>query len=498
MMTDLPLIAPLLVVAGGSLLVLLIDVFLRGRWPNVSASIGVLLLALVSAVVVAPEYLSHGTAFSGALFVDPYTSFISALVISGSILCLLMGKEYLEGEGISEAKGEYISLYLMATAGALVFVAAADLITLFLGLELMSMALYALCGAALYRSASAEAAMKYFFLGSFSSAFLLLGIAFLYGATGTLSLLELASALPESPTGLVGIGIALFLVGILFKMGAAPLHFWAPDVYQGSPTSVTLYMASVIKVAAVAVGLRVFSLTFGGAEYYELWSRGIWIAAVLTIVIGNLVAIRQRSVKRMLAYSSVAHAGYMLMGFLAPGEFGGGPAVLFYLVAYAVMTLGAFGVVMAVSARYQDSPDSDDIVRFNLLSRKRPFLAALMSLFLLSLAGLPPGMAGLLGKFYVFNAAIRAEYVGLALIGVLGSAISCYYYLRVIVAMYFVPSPSQAGGATSSYEDDCGEAIVAMPLAGTLAVCGVLTVLLGLQPSALFEAVETLFPPNLY
>ncbi|MCB0330922.1 MAG: NADH-quinone oxidoreductase subunit N [Bdellovibrionales bacterium] len=486
MTTDLFLTLPLIIVSVGSLFVLMIDVFAKGKWPSSTASSFVLLGALLASVFVADEYRSQETAFSGLLFVDPFTIFVSALIIAGAIFCLWMGRDYLEIDGVKGAHGEYLSLYLMATAGALLFVASAELITLFLGLELMSMALYALCGSALWRSGSAESAMKYFFLGSFSSAFLLLGIAFLYGATGTMSLLEIASVLPEVPTGLISIGIGLILLGVLFKIGAVPLHFWTPDVYQGAPTPVTMYMASVIKIAAVCVGLRIFWLSFGGTEYYELWSRAIWISAVLTIIVGNVVAIRQRSVKRMLAYSSVAHAGYMLMGFLAPGEYGGGPAILFYLVAYSAMTLGAFGIVMAVASRYQDSPDSDDIFRFNNLSKRRPYLAALMSLFLLSLAGLPPGMAGLLGKFYVFNAAVKADFVGLAIIGVIGSAMSCYYYLRVIVAMYFVPGQEGEDGGS-------GEAVVAVPLGVTLAGCAVLTVLIGVQPSYLYNLVEPLF-----
>ena len=295
MASDIFLILPLVVISVGSLLVLMIDVFADGKWPSAYSSIVVLLLSLAAAVVVAPEYLSKETAFSGMLFVDPLTSFVTALIIAGSILCLLMGKEYLESDGVTGSLGEFSSLYLMSTAGALLFVSAAEMITLFLGLELMSMALYALCGSALHKSASAESALKYFFLGSFSSAFLLLGIAFIYGATGSMSLLTIASALPDAPTGLISIGVGLILIGVLFKIGAVPLHFWTPDVYQGAPTPVTIFMASVIKIAAVTVGIRIFWLAFGDGEYYELWSRAVWVAAVLTIIVGNAIALRQRS-----------------------------------------------------------------------------------------------------------------------------------------------------------------------------------------------------------
>ncbi|NBW39681.1 NADH-quinone oxidoreductase subunit N [bacterium] len=485
MINELFYILPLLVIAGGSLAVLLVDVFMKGRSPSGVFTLLILLAGLVAALVVSPDYSSERLAFSGTIYIDPFTSFITVILIAGAMLCLLMGREYLSGEGVTEAKGEFASLYLMATAGAILFVSAAEMVTLFVGLELMSMALYVLCGSALRSSASSESALKYFFLGSFSSAFLLLGIAFVYGATGALSLVEIAAALPEAPTGLLAIGVGLILMGVLFKIGAVPLHFWTPDVYQGAPTPITIFMASVVKIAGVCVGLRLFWLSFGSGEYYELWSRAVWFVAVLTIIVGNIVALRQRSMKRMLAYSSIAHAGYMLMGLLAPAEFGGGPAILFYLVAYSVMTLGAFGVVMAISSRYRDCADSDDITRFHQLSKQRPLLAALMTLFLLSLAGLPPGMAGLLGKFYVFNAAVKADFIGLAIVGVLGSAVSCSYYLRVIVAMYFVPSEAS--------QSESGEAIVTPSLAGTLAVCGVLTVWLGVQPSLLYDIVEKLF-----
>ncbi|MCB0319908.1 MAG: NADH-quinone oxidoreductase subunit N [Bdellovibrionales bacterium] len=499
---DVYLVLPLIILSLGSLAVLLIDVFRRKPWPSVYASILILLGALVSAVAVAPEYHAKESAFYGTLFVDPFTSFVTVLILAGAILCMMIGKDFLQSEGIAE-EGEYSSLYLMATAGAVLFVSAIDFITLFVGLEVMSMALYALCGSALRRRSSSESALKYFFLGSFSSAFLLFGMALLYGVTGSFSLIDIASVLVGPPSGVVAVAIALMVVGLLFKVGVVPLHFWAPDVYQGAPTPVTVFMASVVKVAAVSVALRVFWWAFGSDEIYELWRGGIWLAALLTMVVGNLVALRQRSVKRMLAYSSIAHAGYMLMGFLAPGGFGGGAAILYYLVAYTVMTVGAFGVVLVISNSGDVREGADDISRFQQLSHSRPMLAALMSLFLLSLAGLPPGMAGLLGKFYVFNAAVKASYVGIAIVGVLCSVVSCYYYLRIIVAMYFVSPEEEHGEHTQNGKATRPHAIVgegAVTIAApepavlvTLFVCAVLTVLLGVQPSFLYDAVAGLF-----
>jgi NADH-quinone oxidoreductase subunit N len=269
------------------------------------------------------------------------------------------------------------------------------------------------------------------------------------------------------------------LVGFVFKIGAVPFHFWAPDVYQGAPTPVTAYMACVIKAAAVGAMLRVLWTSFPSDELFVVWSAAVWFIALITMVFGNLVALRQRSMKRMLAYSSIGHAGYIMVGFLAPSSFGGGAAILFYIVSYTIMTLGAFGVVLAVSSNKSDDLAVDDLTRFNRLGYRSPVLAAVMSLFLLSLAGLPPGMAGFLGKFYIFNAAIKADFIGLSIIGVLCSAVSCYYYLRVIVAMYFVPETEAVGDESAPR--------MSVSLQGALAICGVMIILLGVFPSWLHE-----------
>ena len=268
------------------------------------------------------------------------------------------------------------------------------------------------------------------------------------------------------------VGMALIMFGLLFKIGIAPFHFWAPDVYEGAPTSVTAYMACVVKIAAVGGSLRVFWQVFG--ELIAVWSGAIWFAALLTMLLGNLIALRQRSLKRMLAYSSVAHAGYIMMAFLAPDDFlGGGAAILYYLVVYTAMTMGAFGIVLALSG---EGDTSDDITRLNGFSLKNPVLSALMALFMLSLAGIPPGMAGMLGKFYIFNATIKAGYVGLVVVGVISAAISCYYYLRVIVAMYFI-------------EPDSDATVISTPASMMVALlfCAVGVILLGLFPSFIYE-----------
>lgn len=471
-------VAPVMVLAAGAFLILLLEVFSPARWPRALITCCTLLLAAFTAIHFVPEMAQGQSTFSGLVFADPFSSYLSFIMILGAIIAVLLGSSRIEREGI-EAPGEYYALLLMATAGCLIFVSAAEFVTFFLGLEILSMALYALCASALGSRRSTESALKYFLLGSFSSAFLLYGIAILYGLTGSMHFVTMADSLAShaTPTHYVGMGLVIF--GLLFKIGIAPFHFWAPDVYEGAPTSVTAYMACVVKVAAVGGALRVFWQVFG--PLISVWSGVIWFAAVLTMVLGNLIALRQRSLKRMLAYSSVAHAGYILMAFLAPAEvLGGGAAILYYLVAYTAMTMGAFGIVLAVSA---GESQSDDITKLNGFSLKNPLLAALMALFMLSLAGIPPGMAGMLGKFYIFNAAVKAGYIGLVVIGVISAAISCYYYLRVIVAMYFIDPEQDA---------------VAVPASATMLVallfCGAGVILLGLFPSVVYEGAALVTP----
>lgn len=478
LLRDLALVSPAIVVSVGTLVLILIDSFLNRDWPREFFTAVVLLAGIVSLQIFAPHFQADVTAFGGLMYADKFSWFFSLLLLVGALLSLLLGVADLKREGV-ESPGEYYALLLMSTVGAIIFATSAELITLFLGLETMSMALYCLCGSATGLRRSAESAMKYFLLGSFSSAFMLYGIALLYGLTGTMSIEQIATiAVQQEQQLTLRFAMALLLIGFIFKLGAVPFHFWAPDVYEGAPTPVTAYMACVIKASAVAAVLRVLWTAFG--EMVLFWTEALWFIAVITMVVGNIVALRQRSLKRMLAYSSVAHAGYMLVGFLAPGaDFGGGAAILYYLVAYTVMTLGAFGVVLAVSSRHAASHHPDDISRFNGLGYRSPFLGFAMSIFMLSLAGIPPGMAGLLGKFYIFSAAVKADFIGLAVIGVLCSAVSSYYYLRVIVAMYFV-------------EGEETENVVAaepsFPLLGVLSLCIAGVVFLGVFPSMLYDS----------
>jgi NADH-quinone oxidoreductase subunit N len=468
---DLRAVSPLLLLSAGAFILLLIDVARPARWPRVSFTAVTLIAALIGAVLFQEDFGLDGTAFSGILFADPFSWFFTVLLIAGTLLCLPLMASRLEENGV-ESPGEFYSLLLMSTAGAVVFVSSADLVTLFLGLEIMSMALYALCGSALGRRASSESALKYFLLGSFSSAFLLYGFSLLYGLTGVMDLPRIAAAIGSADRIVSACAIGLILVGLLFKLGAVPFHFWAPDVYQGAPTPVTAYMACVVKAAAVAVTLRVLWVGFGSMA--PVWTGAVWVVALLTMIVGNLIAVRQRNVKRLLAYSSIAHAGYLSMALLAPSnQFGGGSAVLFYLVAYTLMTLGSFAVLAVVSG---GNPDGEDISHFHGLAKTNPGLAAAMAVFMLSLAGIPPGMAGLLGKFYLFSAVVNEGFVGLAVVGVLCSAVSCFYDLRLIVAMYFTPQDGEGVGVANP----------GFPLTVSLSVCVVGVVLVGVFPSALY------------
>jgi len=477
---DIWLVSPIIVLSLGALLILMAEVFLK-NWPKGGTTIGILLLALVSLQVSASDIAPDRTVFFGAIFADPMGVFFSFLLIAGTIVAVLLGLGgKLEREGVS-SPGEYYSLLLMSTAGAIVFANSAELITLFIGLETMSMALYCLCGSALGSKRGSESALKYFVLGSFSSAFLLYGVALVYGLTGSTQIPEIAALLPEADGVLLYVAIGLVLIGLAFKIAVVPFHFWAPDVYEGAPTQVTAYMAVVVKAAAIAATVRIMWGAFG--DFITVWAGAVWFLAFMTIAFGNLIALRQRGLKRMLAYSSIAHAGYLMMAFLAPAEvYGAGPALLYYLVAYLLMTMGAFAVVIAVTGRYSSEEKGDDIRRFYGLSQSAPFMAAGMTLFMFSLAGLPPGMAGLFGKFYLFSAVVKAEYIGLVIIGVIGSAVSCYYYLRVVVAMYFM-SPD----GDTEYSDTENLPIKAVILAAALGI-----IAFGLFPSWLYDSAAAI------
>jgi NADH-quinone oxidoreductase subunit N len=391
--------------------------------------------------------------------------FFNLIFCLAGILTLLMSASYLNTADIHA--GEYYSLILFSIVGMVFMAAGTDLINIFLGLETMSMSVYVLAGIWRQRLQSNEAALKYFLLGAFASGFLLYGIALVYGATGSVKLGEIAAYVnAHGGSTMLLIGVAMLIVGFGFKVAAAPFHVWTPDVYEGAPTTITAFMAVGVKAAAFAAFARVFLHTLGAI--HGQWEGILWILAALTMTVGNITAIVQHNVKRMLAYSSIAHAGYLLVAMVAGKELGGA-ALMYYLVAYGLMNLGAFGVIIAMGRKGEPNEEFSD---FAGLGFRYPLLAMAMTVFMLSLTGVPP-LVGFTGKFYIFSAAVKAGYVWLAVIGVLNSVISAYYYIRVVVNMYM-------------YEGDTApERLSARPaLALAILIAATGTILLGVFPSA--------------
>jgi NADH-quinone oxidoreductase subunit N len=421
-------VAPEIILCATGIFVMLLDPFLRAAWKralgwfSLAGAVG----ALASLYLV---WQHRGVAYGGLIRADEFSIFVHAIVLVVAILATLGSIQYLENERIQ--RGEFYALLLFATAGMGVLGSAGELITAFLGLEMSSISSYILAGFRRTSLKSNEASLKYFILGSFATAFFLYGIAMVYGATGTTIMTGIQQSLGNSPpSSLLALGLAMMFVGLGFKVVAAPFQIYGPDVYEGAPTPVTAVLASGPKAATFALMLRIFYTGFGAAGH--LWFWAIWISAVLSMCIGNFAAVTQTNVKRMLAYSSIAHAGYILVAFAASTEVGIA-AVLFYLAAYALMKLGAFLVVAHVGGPGERRLEIKD---FAGLGTQQPALAACFSLFLLSLLGLP-ATGGFLGKFYAFQAALDAHIVWLVVIAAINSIVGSYYYLRVIVAMYF-------------------------------------------------------------
>ncbi len=419
-----------------ALVVMLRDLFIEEDKPRgYLAFLSLIGIGLAAAEAVALWGVQE-SAFNESIVLDSFALFFSLIFLLIAALTILSSTQYVRLTAIQE--GEYYALILFATFGMMIMAAANDLLVFFLGLETMSVAVYVLTGMWRGSARSSEAAMKYFLMGAFATGFLLYGIALIYGATGSTNLTVIADYLIEQPGEwplyLIGGGF-LLLIGFAFKVGAVPFHFWVPDVYEGAPTPVTGFMSVAVKAAAFAAWARILTHKLSPLE--SDWVFPLWILAVATMTLGNLLAIGQSSVKRMLAYSSIAHAGYLLIPIVVGEEWGGMP-LLFYVAAYAFMTFGAFAVLSSLA----EADDPRESYRdFAGLGFKRPLLGLAMTLFMLSLAGFPP-LGGFVGKFYVFRSAVLGGYVGLAVIGVLNSVLSVVYYLRVIVAMYM-----EEGGA---------------------------------------------------
>jgi NADH-quinone oxidoreductase subunit N len=421
-------ILPLVVLSLAGIAVMVLEPFLP---ESKRAQLGWLAIAgtLGAGLALFPMSNNRGQWYSNLWVVDDFSIFFHVVSLLIAFITTLISLDYLKREKINHA--EYYALLLFATAGMLVMAGSNELMMVFIGLEILSIATYVLAGFRRNDLRSNEAALKYFLLGSFSSAFFLYGVALVFGATGSTNLVVIGEALSvmEVQTALVLLASALMLIALCFKVAVAPFHIWTPDVYEGAPSPVTGFMSVGPKAAGFAVLFRVFVTAFPGIE--EQWTEVMWVVAALTMVLGNVVAIAQPNIKRMLAYSSIAHAGYIVVAFATATE-AGMAAALFYALAYSIMNLGAFAIVTVLS-RSQDK--TANLADFAGLAARRPGLAALLSLFLLSLAGVP-GTAGFAGKFFIFRSAVDAGMTSLAIIAVVTTVISFYYYLHVIVQMY--------------------------------------------------------------
>lgn len=420
---------PHMTVLVTGLLILTLDLFLtpRSRYLNEIIGLAGLALALMSTICLSGE---PRQVFMAMAVVDRLGAFFNVTFILIAALTILLSASYVRREDVSA--GEYYALILFATTGFMFVAAAADLVMVFLAIETLSIATYILAGLLRDEQRSQEAAFKYFMLGALSSAFFLYGIATIYGALGTTNLMTLSQALGKGEAApLLLMGMALLIVGLGFKVAVVPFHMWAPDVYDGAPTAVTAFMTAGPKAAAFAAFLRVFFQGFAAPEMAHKWVPIFAVLAALTMILGNFVAIAQQSIKRMLAYSSIAHAGYAFVALVAHNTLGA-KGILYYLVAYTLMSLGAFTVLTIVAQREEQRYAFDDYAG---LGTTNPLLAAVMALYMFALAGFPP-TAGFAGKFYVFSAAVQTGHYVLALIGVLTSVVSVVYYARVIMMMY--------------------------------------------------------------
>ncbi|MFC1851116.1 NADH-quinone oxidoreductase subunit N [candidate division CSSED10-310 bacterium] len=456
-----------LVVAG--LVVMMFDTFSpkekKGHLSYI-ALLGVFIFAAFSFYL----WGTQASAFNGMIILDFFALFLNLIFALATALTILISVKFTHREHIPE--GEYYTLILFAATGMSLLASGGNLLIIYLGLEIMSMSIYILTSIVRDRVLANEAALKYFLLGAFASGFLLYGIALLFGATGSLEMSAIGDfisshSLQHSPLFLMA--FCLMMVGFAFKVALVPFHMWTPDVYQGAPSPITGFMATGVKAAGFAALLRVLMYAFGPLE--TDWRIIFWVLSVLTMTIGNIVALVQTNIKRMLAYSSIAHAGYLSIGLVVVNKnvFG---AMLFYLVAYTLMNIGAFAIIILLERKGQENQDLDD---YRGLGAKYPLLALAMTIFMLSLAGIPP-TAGFIGKFYIFAETIKSGALGLAIIGVLNSVLSVYYYLRVTVKMYMTPREDEPP------EADADSAHI---IAVTVAVLG--TLILGIFPTPILH-----------
>jgi NADH-quinone oxidoreductase subunit N len=430
--SDFEVIQPLTFLTAWACVLLLVDLFISKDRKGITALLSALGLALTLGFTLS-QIGREVTGFSDMVVLDGFSTFVNALLLVSGLLGIALAYGYVKRMGLE--RGEYYTLLLFSVTGMMLMAQATDLIVVFLALELLSIPLYVLAAFARPRVESEEAGIKYFLLGAFSTGFVVYGIALVFGATGSTNLAAIFTSASTDASGLLlTIGAALVLIGFGFKVAAVPFHMWTPDVYQGAPSAVTAFMSSGAKIAGFAALLRVFATAFPSIAVDM--TDVFWALAALTMIVGNVVAISQTDIKRLLAYSSIAHAGYILMAFVPYGNPEVAPvsiaAGLFYLVSYALTNFGAWGVVIALEKSEGRGLGISDYAG---LAKKHPALAAAMTVFMLSLIGLPPTV-GLIGKFYLFRAVIDGGFYGLAVIGVLTSLVSAFYYLRVVVTMY--------------------------------------------------------------
>jgi NADH-quinone oxidoreductase subunit N len=469
---DLTPVLPAIVVAVAGILVMLAGAF---GSTGLAGCRNLATAGLAAAWVVARLGAAHGS-MGGTIESGPYSNFLQASILLIAILAVWLAAARLDDDKVQAH--EFFALMLFSVVGMLGLATATEAISLFVALEIMSVALYALCAMPRTHPQRQEAGIKYLITGAFSSAFLLFGIALLYGASGSTTLVKMAAGVTGGGA-LALMGCAFFFVGFLFKVGAAPFHMWSPDVYQGATTPVTAFMAAAVKIAAFGALGRVIAMAIGGLG--GSWGPGVALVAGFTMVIGNLGALAQSDLKRLLAFSSVAHAGYMLAGVVGMAHVGrleqanSLEALLFYVVTYAITNLGAFGVLVALRRSGQEPTSVSDLTG---LARRNPVMAAMLTVLLISLTGVPIS-AGFVGKFHLFKAAVAAGYAGVAIVGVLMSAVSAFYYLRLVVLMY-MEEPVE--GVEFSTESGFSPKIVAL--------AAVLTFGLGVAPAPLMALAK--------
>ena len=479
---DLRPLLPMLVLAATAAIVIVLDLLPpRERKDHLGfvSALGVVLTLVMTYWMTFAIGGGELRGFRGMVVLDPFALFFNIVIGYATGLVILFSMDYIRREG--QEAGEFYILVLLSALGMMLMASAGDLIIVFLGLETMSIALYVLTGFFRQRLEAGEASMKYFLMGAFASAFFLYGIALIFGATGSTNLDRIANAVAAGAgrDPMLAIGFGLLLVGFGFKISAVPFHMWAPDAYEGAPTSITAFIATGSKAAAFASLLRVLLTALRGAPLD--WPMLMWGMAAITMTVGNVVALAQQNLKRMLAYSSIAHVGYMLVGVVAGGSLGNG-AVLFYLLVYTFTTAGAFGAILLLERNGREAVQLAD---YGGLATRHPVLAVALSVFLLSLIGIPP-TAGFVGKFYLFGAAVKSGYVWLAVIGVLNSAVAAYYYLRLIVFMYM-------------REPEGAPTVMAPSFSGALALVVALwgVVQLGVAPGPLFDLAQAAVIPLL-